>query len=319
LNEEKEAKLHQRNFSIFTASKSTCSSSGDSYLGGVLENKLNKSKNLLQKNLFETQNNQNIAYHHKNSLSMNTPNNKKFLKPCPKTYDKRENIEAAFIVNHNKQLFSYKAMKNSRISNKSLNNFDENFLKSKKNQKINENVHSRTKTSIFQSYFQSYLGPKEIRKESPDQSFFLNVNELSYTEIQPQKKIENLNAFSIQYEKNKSINRNLAKFINLPIDNSKNQQEPQQGDYQTPQSKKRLYTVEEVFSISNDSSSLNDTNCFKFSNTNSAKKQNLNLNIKINKGEKLRNVLNFIFLWLFLMFFYDKRLQMLSKKMKKSA
>ena len=85
--------------------------------------------------------------------------------------------------------------------------------------------------------------------------------------------------------------RSSIKFITLPIDNKKNENNEGRSNFQTPQSKKRLYTVEEVFSISNDSSSLNDTHCFKFSNTNSAKKNGItSVYLKNNKEEKLKNV-----------------------------
>lgn len=49
------------------------------------------------------------------------------------------------------------------------------------------------------------------------------------------------------------------------------------GTYQTPQSKKRLYTVEEVHSFSNESSlyssMINETHFVKFTNTNSSEKK----------------------------------------------
>ena len=233
---------------------------------------------------------------------MNTPNNKKIFKQCPATfYEKRDNDnQLNYLIKdslYDEQLFSYKALKNGKTSNRSLNN--ENFLKlRRKGQKINdleknENIHLRTKTSVFQSYFKTHLSPNDLKKESPDQSFFLNVNELSFTEIHPKKRIEDKNISSnIHYHETSQLDsKNLAKFINLPIDN-KTKEVKEQGNYQTPQSKKRLYTVEEVFSISNDSSSINDTNCFKFSNTNSANK-NVSL-MKLNKGEKIKNVIIFI-------------------------
>jgi len=284
LNEEKDPKFHQRNFSIFTASKSTCSSSGESYLGGILENKLTKSKNLLQKNLFD---NKPTSCHHK-TLSMNTPNNNRFSNDGQTIFNEKiDKIQKHYIPKgsfYDKQLFSYKAMKNTKGNNRNLLSFDENQLRPRiQNQRPNV---EKSRNSALRSYFQSHNKANEFRKESPDQSFFLNVNEMSFTEIHPNKKLEKLNKMAAQ-------TKTSVKFINLQIDNKKpetHEVNPSKSNFQTPQSKKRLYTVEEVFSISNDSSSLNDTHCFKFSNTNSAKKNNLAVSLKINKEDKIKNV-----------------------------
>ena len=295
-NEDKETKVHQRNFSIFTASKSTCSSSGtgESYLGGLLENKLCKSKNLLKKNLFD---NKTPGGHHK-TLSMNTPNIKRFSiegQSIPlEKMDKMQNHHIPKGSSYDKQLFSYKAMKNNyKGSTRTLLSFDENQLRPKCMQQNQRPNVERSRNSALKSYFQSHINATtELRKESPDQSFFLNVNEMSFTEIHPNKKLEKFNKMANDIGRNlTSQPRSSIKFITLPIDNKKNENNEGRSNFQTPQSKKRLYTVEEVFSISNDSSSLNDTHCFKFSNTNSAKKNGItSVYLKNNKEEKLKNV-----------------------------
>lgn len=274
---------------MFTASKSTCSSSGESYLGGVLENKLTKNKDLLRKNLFDNK----TSAHHK-TLSMNTPNMKTVMVENNSTSEKEKNektLKGHYLSKgsaYDKQLFSYKAMKNGPKGNyRTLLSFDENQIKKVQREST---ISEKNKNSALKSLFQSRMNSTEFKMESPDQSFFLNVNEMSYTEIHPNKKVEKLNKIQGEIAKTPvpkgPIN---GKFINQNIEQKTKPKETigSKSNLQTPQSMKRLYTVEEVFSISNDSSSLNDTHCFKFPNTNSAKKNHL---AGRNKEEKIKNV-----------------------------
>lgn len=229
------------------------------------------------------------------------------FKETPSTQEKnKDSLDINYLIKdsaYNQQLFSYKAIKQSRTSNKSMNNLDEFKLFSKnshlKHNKKLEINHKSTKSFSKQTPFNSYLNLNERKKESPDQSFFINVNEMSFTEINPKKKMEEMNAISSNHSKGRN-NQNLAQFLNLHIENknsptenkSEEKNTESQALFQTPQSKKRLYTVEEVFSISNDSSSINETMCFKFTNTNSDKKAK-NMNMRFHRNDKIKNVIIF--------------------------
>lgn len=231
------------------------------------------------------------------------------FKETPSTQEKNKDSSGMnYLIKdsvYNQQLFSYKAIKQSRSSNKSMNNLDEFKLFNKnshlKHNKKLETNHKSTKSFSKPIHFSSYLNLNERKKESPDQSFFINVNEMSFTEINPKTKMEEMNAISSNHSKGRN-NQNLAQFLNVQIENKnsppENKSEGKSVDtqalFQTPQSKKRLYTVEEVFSISNDSSSINETMCFKFTNTNSDKKGK-NMNMKFHRNDKIQNVMIFIF------------------------
>lgn len=239
---------------------------------------------------------------------MTTPKNKKIIKEYPSTVtEKKENFTKDYLLKdsfHSNQLFSYKAIKNLKNGNKSSNTCDESQLRMLTKPPIVPNTKTakfNAKTMEFKSYFKTHMDSTKIKKESPDQSFFLNVNELSFTEINPKKKIEEKNEKCFTLQQNNSANKNSAKFLYLKID-KKNEESK---GYQTPQSKNRLYTVEEVFSISNDSSSINETNCFKFSNTNSAKKANNSLICRNSRCEKNRNVNIFRLLYFKQIFYFE--------------